>query len=192
MDEVTLQNTVNQLSETIQKLTEQVQKLWQHNREESERLGKLREAEALLEFTLITEDLPDPENRVSLNSQGQIQLSYKRNNLEPMRQLQAKLKSLLKSLARGRGVMAKSYYMAIPIPVSGVGHQLGTCRFGTDPATSVLDADIFLVISAYPVCPLMSTASMRMTWSPEGRADMSHLNRSKGSFSFSAFRAPST
>ena len=27
------------------------------------------------------------------------------------------------------------------IPVAGVAHQAGTCRFGTDPATSVLDAD---------------------------------------------------
>jgi choline dehydrogenase-like flavoprotein len=27
------------------------------------------------------------------------------------------------------------------IPVAGCAHQAGTCRFGTDPATSVLDVD---------------------------------------------------
>jgi choline dehydrogenase-like flavoprotein len=27
------------------------------------------------------------------------------------------------------------------IPISGTSHQAGTCRFGTDPATSVLDLD---------------------------------------------------
>jgi len=30
-------------------------------------------------------------------------------------------------------------YMKNEIPVAGVAHQAGTCRFGTDPATSVLD-----------------------------------------------------
>jgi choline dehydrogenase-like flavoprotein len=30
-------------------------------------------------------------------------------------------------------------YMKSDIPVAGVAHQAGTCRFGTDPATSVLD-----------------------------------------------------
>ena len=32
-------------------------------------------------------------------------------------------------------------YMKNDIPVAGCAHQAGTCRFGTDPATSVLDAD---------------------------------------------------
>jgi choline dehydrogenase-like flavoprotein len=27
------------------------------------------------------------------------------------------------------------------IPVAGVAHQAGTCRFGTDPGSSVLDLD---------------------------------------------------
>jgi len=31
--------------------------------------------------------------------------------------------------------------MANDIHVAGVAHQAGTCRFGTDPATSALDAD---------------------------------------------------
>ena len=32
-------------------------------------------------------------------------------------------------------------YLKNEIPVAGVAHQAGTCRFGTDPAASVLDVD---------------------------------------------------
>jgi choline dehydrogenase-like flavoprotein len=38
-------------------------------------------------------------------------------------------------------VLDKNFYMSMSIPVAGVAHQAGTCRFGTDPATSVLDTD---------------------------------------------------
>jgi choline dehydrogenase-like flavoprotein len=29
--------------------------------------------------------------------------------------------------------------MSMDVPVAGVAHQAGTCRFGTDPSTSVFD-----------------------------------------------------
>ncbi len=32
-------------------------------------------------------------------------------------------------------------YMDMSIPIAGCAHQAGTCRFGTDPATSVLDVN---------------------------------------------------
>jgi choline dehydrogenase-like flavoprotein len=35
----------------------------------------------------------------------------------------------------------KNFYASLSVPVAGVAHQAGTCRFGTDPATSVLDID---------------------------------------------------
>jgi choline dehydrogenase-like flavoprotein len=38
-------------------------------------------------------------------------------------------------------VLRKNFYMCMDIPVAGVAHQVGTCRFGTDPATSVLDVN---------------------------------------------------
>ena len=38
-------------------------------------------------------------------------------------------------------VLGKNFYMDMSIPVAGCAHQAGTCRFGTDPATSVLDTD---------------------------------------------------
>ena len=38
-------------------------------------------------------------------------------------------------------VLDKNFYMKMNIPVAGCAHQAGTCRFGDDPATSVLDAN---------------------------------------------------
>src|SRR5207302_5649616 len=35
----------------------------------------------------------------------------------------------------------KNFYMDMNIPVAGCAHQAGTCRFGTDPASSVLDVN---------------------------------------------------
>src|SRR5262249_36071341 len=38
-------------------------------------------------------------------------------------------------------VLGKNFYMDMSIPVAGCAHQAGTCRFGTDPAASVLDVN---------------------------------------------------
>ena len=38
-------------------------------------------------------------------------------------------------------VLDKNFYMKMNIPIAGCAHQAGTCRFGDDPATSVLDAN---------------------------------------------------
>ncbi len=92
-----------------------------------------------LEFALFSEDLPDPNNRVTLTRDGRIKLTYRPNNLEPMRRLQAKLKALLNEIAAKRGLLHYNVFAVQRIPLSAVGHQLGTCRFGTDPKTSVLD-----------------------------------------------------
>ncbi len=35
----------------------------------------------------------------------------------------------------------RSLYLGKDIPIGGTAHQAGTLRFGTDPATSVLDTD---------------------------------------------------
>ncbi len=81
---------------------------------------------------LSSEDLPDPENRVTLGPQGGIVLRYTPNNEKGHQLLLKKLKSLLNS-------MELTFSVAKRIPIEGVAHQVGTCRFGTDPATSVLD-----------------------------------------------------
>ena len=38
-------------------------------------------------------------------------------------------------------VLRKNFYADMDIQLAGCAHQAGTCRFGTDPATSVLDAN---------------------------------------------------
>jgi len=38
-------------------------------------------------------------------------------------------------------LVARDLYMRNDIPLAGCAHQAGTCRFGDDPATSVLDRD---------------------------------------------------
>jgi choline dehydrogenase-like flavoprotein len=84
------------------------------------------------------EDLPDPENRVRVID-GQIQLEYKENNLEGFQRLIAKWKHVLGEIYTGHIFMDHGIYLSKDIPLAGVAHQVGTCRFGTDPGSSVLD-----------------------------------------------------
>lgn len=94
-----------------------------------------------IDFWLTTEDLPDPNNRITLTPKGDIKLDYTFNNQEPTRRLQAALKSMLNHLDCHDCLIPNSVYLGKTIPIAGVGHQAGTCRFGNDPKTSVLDAD---------------------------------------------------
>jgi len=95
-----------------------------------------------VDFWLSTEDLPRPDNRVSLERDGSIRLSYTRNNQVPAQRLYAKLKSMLEHLGmHPEHLIPRSLYLKNEIGVGGVAHQAGTCRFGTDPATSVLDVN---------------------------------------------------
>lgn len=100
-----------------------------------------------LDFWLTTEDLPRPENRVTLDAKGNIILAYTPNNLEPHKQLQKKLKYLMNNQRKcdvhghecHQGLFARNLYLAEQIPLAGVAHQNGTVRFGDDPRSSVLD-----------------------------------------------------
>ena len=100
-----------------------------------------------LDFWLTSEDLPDPENRVTLDARGQIVLAYKPNNEEGHKRLIKKLESLLQQQGscslHGRschvGLFSRHLFVGQRIPLAGVAHQNGTLRFGADPGTSVLD-----------------------------------------------------
>ena len=92
-----------------------------------------------VDFWLTGEDLPLPQNRITLNSQGEIQLHYEFTNLEPVKRLRQKLQFLLEHLDMHPHLIPNNVYLGKQIPIGGVGHQSGTCRFGTDPKTSVLD-----------------------------------------------------
>ncbi len=101
-----------------------------------------RVARHAIDFWLSTEDLPDPENRVTVDRGGNIRLAYTPNNQEPKERLYEKLRSMLGRLDMNADhLMHRFAYMKNEIPVAGVAHQAGTCRFGTDPASSVLNSD---------------------------------------------------
>jgi choline dehydrogenase-like flavoprotein len=101
-----------------------------------------RVARHAIDFWLSTEDLPRPENRVTLEPDGNIRLTYSETNAEARKRLYDKLKSLLGKLDMNPGHLIHRFaYMKNEIPVAGVAHQAGTCRFGTDPASSVLNTD---------------------------------------------------
>jgi choline dehydrogenase-like flavoprotein len=102
-----------------------------------------------LDFWLTSEDLPDPENRVTLDRDGKIVLAYKPNNEEGHRRLIARLQKLMKGQRAcpihgkecHQGVFSRNLYVGQRIPLAGVAHQNGTIRFGRDPRTSALDVN---------------------------------------------------
>ena len=92
---------------------------------------------------LMTEDLPDPDNRVTLTTCAdgtpQIKLSYTDNNVESFTRLKERWIDVLKQAGHADSSVPFHAYFKKRIPLEGVGHQNGTCRFGTDPKQSVLD-----------------------------------------------------
>lgn len=92
------------------------------------------------DWWVTTEDLPDPDNRVDLTPTGEIRLAYTPNNVEAHRRILDRLRRALERVEGGVAhFLPHSVYLSKRIPLAGVAHQNGTCRFGTDPATSVLN-----------------------------------------------------
>ena len=85
-----------------------------------------------VDWWVMAEDLPDPENRVTLAADGTIRIRWRPNNVVAHQRLMREAKRVLREagypvlLARTMGIETNS-------------HQVGTLRFGDDPATSVLD-----------------------------------------------------
>jgi choline dehydrogenase-like flavoprotein len=102
-----------------------------------------------MDFWLTSEDLPDPDNRVTLDRDGNIVLAYRPNNETAHRRLTAKLEQLIKQQTRcgvhghecHEGLFSRNLFLGQRIPLAGVAHQNGTARFGHDPRTSVLDVN---------------------------------------------------
>jgi choline dehydrogenase-like flavoprotein len=93
-----------------------------------------------VDFWLTTEDLPEPDNRVTVDEHGAVHLAYTATNDREADRLYHELKRVLNHLGLAQHhVLAKNFYMHMDVSVAGVAHQAGTCRFGSDPATSVLD-----------------------------------------------------
>jgi choline dehydrogenase-like flavoprotein len=102
-----------------------------------------------LDFWLTSEDLPDPDNHVTLDRAGDIVLTYRPNNVEAHTRLIDKLKQLMQQQTKcavhghdcHQGLFARNLYLGQRIPLAGVAHQNGTIRFGRDPRTSALDVN---------------------------------------------------
>ena len=95
-------------------------------------------AEHSIDFWLQSEDLPRSENRIRYDG-DRIVLDQFDNNAEAARRLRAKLEGLLGPLGAWPHLIERWLYLGKEIPIGGTAHHAGTCRFGTDSATSVLD-----------------------------------------------------
>jgi choline dehydrogenase-like flavoprotein len=85
-----------------------------------------------VDWWVMSEDLPDPDNRVTLRSDGRIVVRWKPNN----RLAHEKL------IQASRAMMRAAGYPLVFTQTMGIetnSHQCGTLRFGTDTAQSVLD-----------------------------------------------------
>jgi choline dehydrogenase-like flavoprotein len=91
-----------------------------------------------VDWWLTSEDLPGANNRV-LVGDDTIHLHYTDNNTEAFDRLLQRWTQVLKSIDCGDRILPCSFYFRKKIPLQGVAHQCGTCRFGEDPQTSVLD-----------------------------------------------------
>lgn len=95
--------------------------------------------EMTIDFWLTSEDLPHPENRVTLKKDGSIQVSYTRTNYTAYEKLKDKLKQVFAKLGEIDADYKDVEWNGYDLDITGMSHQNGTLRFGTDPATSVLD-----------------------------------------------------
>ena len=100
-----------------------------------------------LDFWLTSEDLPDPNNRVTLDRSGGIVLEYTPNNTAGHERLIGTLERLMQQQTKcgihgdecHQGLFARNLFVGDRIPLAGVAHQNGTVRFGHDPKISALD-----------------------------------------------------
>jgi choline dehydrogenase-like flavoprotein len=85
-----------------------------------------------IDWLVMSEDLPDPNNRVTLQGDT-VKLSVTPNNMNSHHRLVAKMK---RALQKGGYplVLTKS------LSAHATAHQCGTVRFGNDPATAALDS----------------------------------------------------
>ena len=99
-------------------------------------------AERMLSMLVISEDLPQPDNRIRLGPDGRIFLDYSFGNLEGHDRLVKQLKASLDGFVdHAHPISQHHFQLDSLLPLYGTAHQCGTARFGADPASSVLDRD---------------------------------------------------
>lgn len=97
-------------------------------------------AEHAVDFWLTSEDLPDPENRITVEN-GQIKLSYTPNNQKGHELLKDELVKALRKSGKFDSFFFKGIYFSKGIDIASPAHQNGTTKMGTDPKTSVVDTN---------------------------------------------------
>jgi choline dehydrogenase-like flavoprotein len=76
-----------------------------------------------VDFWLTTEDLPDPDNRVTVDRDGRLTLAYKRNNEVPKQKLYEKLRGMLGTIGmHSRHLVTRDLYMQSDIELAGCAH----------------------------------------------------------------------
>jgi choline dehydrogenase-like flavoprotein len=94
-----------------------------------------------IDFWLTAEDVPQVTNRVELTRDGSIRLVYHReaNNVQSFETLKLRLKKAMAQVGEMDKDLEDIIWGGYDLGISGISHQCGTLRFGTDPASSVLD-----------------------------------------------------
>lgn len=95
--------------------------------------------EMTIDFWLTAEDLPSEHNRVTLREDGSIKINYTKTNYAAYEKLKDKLKQVFVQLGELDPDYKDVQWGGYDLDVSGMSHQNGTLRFGTDPSSSVLD-----------------------------------------------------
>ncbi|HEX6453803.1 MAG TPA: GMC family oxidoreductase [Trebonia sp.] len=93
-----------------------------------------------IDFWLTGEDIPLADSRVTLRPDGRVRLALQPdNNTEGLTRLRRTLQQMLNKLDMVDTTAVRSLYLHKTFGAAATAHQAGTARFGTDPATSVLD-----------------------------------------------------
>ena len=93
-----------------------------------------------MDFWLSSEDIPRPENRIFYEG-GRVRLDITEGDMEAHHRLKKKLEHHMDKAGAHPMMLERSLYLGKDIPIGGTAHQAGTLRFGTDPASSVLDTN---------------------------------------------------
>jgi choline dehydrogenase-like flavoprotein len=95
-----------------------------------------------VDFWLSSEDLPCAENRITLERDGKVRVFLEQdNNIEGLTRMRKKFDSMLADLGFHKKSHEHGVYLHEAMNIAATAHQAGTARFGTDPATSVLDVN---------------------------------------------------
>ena len=131
-----------------------------------------------LDWWVMSEDLPDRDNRVTIANNGRIRIHWRPTNVQAHKRLMQASRSMLRTAG-----FAFTFDETMGIATNS--HQCGTLRMGHDPASSVLDPwcrmhglkNLFVVdASFFPSSGAMNPA---LTIAAQALRVADHLNQSR-------------